>query len=222
MVAIGSALDLAGHAQEPELPCSEETPAPGDAGYKWRGDRCEGTYVVRVAGGNVVPHSFTSGVIALSLAEQQLTLRWKAPKQEPTVSLQVWSVDKRYRMLKRMPAAEGVYTWPKPAHLAKQPPIGVLAQVSDRRYVPTYSAAESHEYIATFYSTDRLTAVDLGVRNAADEQVHSKERFDATSRVVQIAFLKSKLKAPGEYYVKLSAQNRMRTGVSSEIRFFHP
>ena len=221
LVLSGAFTALVQSAHGAEVKCTDQTPAPGDGGYKRHGDRCEGRFQPKVAAG-VFPHSLTLGAVSVPAQGDRIVLKWNAAATAGNLSLRVRDLDDvPYQMKTVLPGELTEYAWPKvqPASLGIKN-LAVMAQVGNV-CVPAFGdSGDRNYYLASFHSSQLLSAVNLKVIAPDKNVVWRKGPFDSREQLITAKFPRASLPASGEYKVTLVGL-AANGSVSASISFRH-
>jgi hypothetical protein len=225
---------------------SLEQPNENPYGYRQRGDRCEGQYVKQVASTTLFIASFTEtfGEVDHN-SNKDLVVEWKALGDKET-RLRAHGLKRKlyYRMdTVRSPEAQ-TFNWPVGLLAALTIPrqnIGVvgwthysMGGVEKEVYLPlrinqTKAKSQSGIYTAVLLPGVELSEVYVSLATVGKsgrpetylrDGIPLGNNYYPAERPIDIHI--SDLKAPGLYYVEISATLKMGGSATTEFWFHHP
>ena len=205
-------------------PNCDETPSPGDDGYKARGNRCEGIYQPRVAGGSVLPYSFTRGKLGLPTKGANLELNWD-PNGSPsnvTIVARPMDVNIPYQVRTDPVASQlAAYVWSNAIPTKyKITSVAALAYEDDGKTVrPAFRESErnAQRYMVAFRSTVNLSGVMIKMEDESGNVSLIKGPFSAQPGMIEAEVPITSFKDFGAYTLRLVSNE----GMNARLTFRH-
>ena len=210
-------------------------------GYRLRGERCEGLYILPVSGAPLIIASWTASLSNLDLvATRALTIEWLAPPGTGAIHLRAQALRRRlyYRMDSVRPPGSNSFVWPTDILAAigvARREVAITGQAmvtvegADRelllplRIVQDGKAAENDGYRLILLPSVELAEIYLNLAGAGtvlrrDEPLGYG--YYPAERPVGISVAAPP--TPGIYHLEIGATLRSGGAAAADLWFYHP
>lgn len=235
---------LPGSAEENPCDPDLEQSATDPLGYKLRGDRCEGRYILEVGSTILFPVSLTAVFEDYDLtSDKDLLVEW-APLPDRNVRLRAHSLRRPpyYRMDTARPSNNTTYNWPTDILSSLEVShrdLGVIGWMTSPvggteqevflplRISQKGSARQSYSYTMILWPGKELTEVYISLAPVADgslgEFIKDGEALEYGYYPAEqgIEFEISGMQAPGVYYLEIGAELESGGVVTIKHWFYH-